>query len=94
MKKYFSGNQLSLLLRKGPYDYVDFMTKLDETRLPATEDFYSKLTGDGVTDEDYQHAQTFCKEFNIESLKDYHNLYNPSDVLYQLIFLKTLGTFA
>ena len=37
--------------------------------------------GEGITDEDYQHAQTVWKEFNIESMKDYHNLYNLSDVL-------------
>ena len=32
LKKYYSGNQLSLLLRKGvyPYDYVDCLKKLDE----------------------------------------------------------------
>ena len=36
LMKYYSGNQLSLLLRKGvyPYDYVDCMKKLDETSLP------------------------------------------------------------
>ena len=44
--------------------------------------FYSKLTGEGVTDEDYRHAHTVWKEFNIESTKDYHNLYNLSDVLF------------
>ena len=33
-KKYYSGNQLNLLFRKGvyPYDYVDSMNKLAETR--------------------------------------------------------------
>ena len=78
MKKYYSHNQLSLLLRKGvyPYDYVDCMKKLDETSLPPKEAFYSKLTGEAITDEGYQHAQTVWKEFNIESMKDYHNLYN------------------
>ena len=71
------------MLRKGvyPYDYVDFMKKLDETSLPPKEAFYSKLTNEGITDEDYQHVQTVWKEFNIESMKDYHNLYNLSDVL-------------
>ena len=71
------------MLRKGvyPYDYVDSMNKLDETSLPPKEAFYSKLTGEGITDEDYQHAQTVWKEFNIESMNDYHNLYNLSDVL-------------
>ena len=83
LKKYYSGNQLSLLLRKGvyPYDYVDCIKKLDETSLLPKEAFYSKLTAECNTYEDYQHAQTVWKEFNIESMKDYHNLYNPSDVL-------------
>ena len=83
LKKYYSGNQFSLLLRKGvyPYDYVECMKKLDETSPPSKEAFYSKLTGEGITDEDYRLAETVWKEFNIESMKDYHNLYNLSDVL-------------
>ena len=42
LKKYYSGNQLSLLLRKGvyPYVYVDSMKKLDETNLPPKEAFF------------------------------------------------------
>ena len=48
LKKYYSGNQLSLLLRMGvyPYDYVDCMKQLDETSLPPNNAFYSKLTGE------------------------------------------------
>ena len=57
------------------------MKKLDETSLHPKDAFYSKLTGEGNTDEDYQHVQTVWKEFNIEAMKDYHNLYNLSDVL-------------
>ena len=57
------------------------MKKLAETILPSKDAFYSKLTGEGITDEAYQHAQTLWKEFNIETMKDYHNLYNLSDVL-------------
>ena len=55
LKKYYSGNQLSLLLRKGvyQYDYVDCLKKLDERSLPSKETFYSKLTGEGIRDEDY-----------------------------------------
>ena len=76
LKKYYIGNQLSLLLRKGvyPYDYADCTKKLDETSLPPKEAFYSKLTGEGITYEDYQHAQTVWKEFSIKSMKDYQNL--------------------
>ena len=77
LKKYRSGNQLSLLLRKGvyPYDYVDCLKKFDETSLPPKEAFFSKLTGEGITDEDYQHAHTVWKEFNIESMNDNYKLY-------------------
>ena len=56
LKKYYSDNQLSLLLRKGvyQYDYVDCMNKLYETSLYKKEAFFSKLTDEGITDEDYQ----------------------------------------
>ena len=68
LKKYYSGYQLSHLLRKGvyPYNYVDCLTKLDETSFPPKEAFYSIFTGDGITDEDYQNAHTVWKEFNEE----------------------------
>ena len=63
LKKYYSGNQLSFFLSNGvyPYDYVDCMKKFDETSLPQKELFYSKHTGEGITDEDYQHAHTLWK---------------------------------
>ena len=82
LKKYYSDNKLRFLLRKGvyPYDYVDSMKKFDETILPPKEAFYSKLTDEGITDEDCQHAQTLWKECNIKSMKDDDNMYNLSDV--------------
>ena len=83
LKKYYSGNQLSLLLRKDVYpdDYVDCLKKFDEASFPPKEAFYSILTGKDITDEHYQHAHTVSKEFNMGSMKDYHTLYNLSDVL-------------
>ena len=90
LKKYYIGKQLSFLLRKGvyPYDYVDCMKKLDDKSLSSKEAFYSTLMGESITDKDYQHAQTVWKEFNIESVKDYHNLFNLSDVLLLAVILK------
>ena len=55
--------------------------KIRGTSLLPKEAFYSKLTGESITDEDYWHAQTVWKEFNIESMKDYYNLFNLSNVL-------------
>ena len=57
------------------------MRKFNETSLAAKETFYSKLTDEGITDEDYQHAPTVWKNFNIEPMKYYHKLYYLSDVL-------------
>ena len=47
LKKYYSANLPSVLLRKGvyPYDYIECLKKLDETCLPSKEAFYSNLTG-------------------------------------------------
>lgn len=78
-----SGKQLDLLLRKGvyPYDWVDSLAKLDELQLPPKEAFYSRLNDVGISDDDYEHAQTVWKEFGCKTFRDYHNLYNVSDVL-------------
>ena len=43
--------------------------------------FFSKLTGSGITTEDYEHAQKVWKEFNIQKLGEYHDLYLRTDVL-------------
>jgi hypothetical protein len=82
LSKYYSGKQLELLLRKGvyPYEYVDSVERLSETKLPPKEAFYSKLNDSHISDEDYTHAQTVWKEFDCRSLKDYHEIYNKSDV--------------
>ena len=91
LKKYYIGNQPSLLLRKGvyPYDYVDCVKKIDDTSLPPKEAFYSKLTVEGITDDDYQHTQIVWKKVNIESMKDYHNLY----ILYALLLADVFENF-
>ena len=57
------------------------MKKLHETSPPPKDAFYSKLTVESIRDDDYQHAQTVWKEFSIEKMKNYHNLYNLSDLL-------------
>ena len=73
----------SLLTRKGvyPYDYVTSINKLNETKLPSKEDFYSKLYDEEISDEDYQHAINVLNTFNCQTLQDYHDLYLKTDVL-------------
>ena len=79
----YKGEKLSLVKRKGvyPYEYMDSLERLDETKLPPKEAFYSKLTGEGISNEDYEHAKKVWEVFDMKTLQDYHDLYNKTDVL-------------
>ena len=73
----------SLLTRKGvyPYDYVTSIEKLQETKFPPKEAFYSILYNEEISDKDYQHALNVWNTFDCQTLQDYHDLYLKSDVL-------------
>ena len=83
LKKYYTDDKLALLKRKGvyPYEYMDSLERLMENKLPPKESFYSALTGEGISDEDNQHAQKVWEEFEIKSMEGYLELYNETDVL-------------
>ena len=83
VKRYYTGDKLSLLTRKGvyPYKYMNSPERLKETQLPRKEAFYSRLNDEGISDEDYTHAQKVWETFEIKNLEDYHNLYKQVDVL-------------
>ncbi|KYN21651.1 hypothetical protein ALC57_05969, partial [Trachymyrmex cornetzi] len=72
-----------LLTRKGvfPYEYIDSVDKLNETSLPSRELFYSSLTDETASDDDYQHATNVWRRFCVETLGDYSDLYLKTDVL-------------
>ena len=55
--------------------------RLKETQLPPKEAFYSRLNDEGISEENYTHAQEVWETFEIKNLEDYHNLYNRVDVL-------------
>ena len=76
-------NKFSLLLRKGvyPYEYMDSWEKFNETELPDKESFYSELNKEGITDEDYVHAQKVWDVFKTKNRGEYHDLYVQSDTL-------------
>ena len=82
-KRYYADDKLNSLTRKGiyPYEYMDSPKKLKETQLPPKEAFYSRLDDEGISDENYTHAQKVWKTFEMKNLEDYHNLYNRVDVL-------------
>ena len=82
LKRYYTGDKFNLVKRKGvyPYEYMDSLQRFNETKLPPKESFYSRLTEEDICDEDYTHAQKVWREFKMEHLQDYHNLYNETDV--------------
>ena len=82
-KHFKDQNQLTLLKRKGvyPYEYINSVEKFNDTKLPPINAFHSTLSGRGISDEDYEHAQNVWKVFNMKTFRDYHKLYNIADVL-------------
>ena len=71
------------LKRKGvyPYEYMDSFERFHETELPPKQAFFSSLKGEVISDEDYEHAQTVWKTFDIKTMREYHDLYLRTDVL-------------
>jgi hypothetical protein len=63
------------------YEYVTNASVLDETNLPLQEDFYSHLTDESITDEEYLRAQNVWEKFQMKTLWNYHDLYLITDVL-------------
>jgi hypothetical protein len=72
----------SSLLRKGvfPYDYFNNIGILEERELPPKEAFFSQLYQDGISEEDYAHAQNMWQQFGCQTFKDYMELYLKTDV--------------
>ncbi|XP_069673398.1 uncharacterized protein [Periplaneta americana] len=81
-KKNFK-NKFDLVCRKGvfPYDYLTTSDRLEDNCLPPKENFFSKLTNEHITEEDYNHAKSVWETFNIQTLGEYSDLYLKSDTL-------------
>ena len=82
--EYFTDErQFQLMKEKGvyPYDYMDSFSKFNDTQLPRREDFYSLLTDEDISDDDYSHPQDVWNTFEMKNMGEYHDLYLKSDVL-------------
>ena len=73
----YNDRQHELLIQKGiyPYEYMDSWDKFKETSLPSIEKFYINLNMSGVSDGDYEHACRLWREFGIQDMGEYHDLY-------------------
>ena len=75
---------LDMLCQKGiyPYSYMTSFSRFEETSLPPKDAFKNDLTGDDISDKNYEFGEQVWTAMNCESLGDYHDLY-----LYQDVFL-------
>ena len=60
---------------------MDSLERLSDTSLPSIDHFYSKLNDTSISTSDYTHAQRVWEEFGMNSMRDYHYLYQKTDVL-------------
>ena len=83
LNKYFTSEQVKLLKQKGffPYDYMDSIEKLKDTKPPPQKAFYSKLTGKEINNYNYRHVLNVWKTWKMKTFKEYLELYNVTDVL-------------
>ena len=81
--KFFTPEQAELIKQKGfyPYEYMDTIEKFNDPKPPPQNAFFSKLTGRGITKKNYKHVLNVWYSFNMKIFKDYHELYNVTDVL-------------
>ena len=60
---------------------MDEWEEFNETTLSEKGEFYINLNMEDITDADYMHAKTVCKDFETKNLGEYHDLYLKSDAL-------------
>ena len=81
--KYYTPEQAEILKQKGfyPYEYMDSIEKFNDPNPPPQKAFYSKLSGKGISKKDYNHVWNVWNTFKMKTFKEYHELYNKTDVL-------------
>ena len=72
-----------LLRKKGtfPYDLMKDESAFKKTKLPDKKKFYNRLSESGVSDQEYEHAETVWNVFNCKTMRHYHDLYLLSDTM-------------
>ena len=72
-------NKFISLLQKG-VEYIDDWEKFDETWLPEKENFYRHLSMEALLIQTMP-MRRVCKDFEIKSLREYHDLYVQGNTL-------------
>ena len=71
------------MIQKGayPYEYPNGWKKFEETSLPPTNAFYSRLSMKVISGQDYEHAQQVWNTMEKKTLSCYHDRYLKTDIL-------------
>ena len=66
----FKDEQLRLVKQKGvyPYDYMDSVDRFNDKQLPSKDIFYSMLTEENISNDQYQHAQNVWNTFHLRNI--------------------------
>ena len=80
-KKVF-GDKWELFKRKGvfPYEWLDSTERFKETSLPEKEAFFSQLIGNGISEDEWEHALRVWTEMGMKNMGEYHDAYLKADV--------------
>ena len=72
-----------MLTRKGvyPYTYMDSFAKFEEQCLPPQHAYYSDLTKEHISDDEYRFAKELWSTFKLENMGQLHDLYMETDVM-------------
>ena len=60
---------------------MDDWEKFNEIFLSEKENFHSHLDMKDITDVDYAHVKSVCKDFEIKNLGEYYDLYVQTDTV-------------
>ena len=60
----------------------------EETELPRREDFFSKLNGKHISEEDHKHAQNIWKQIKCKTIGYFHDFYLKTDITNIKVFIK------
>jgi len=65
------------IFRKGiyPYEHMTDRNVFKDMCLPKKEAFYSKVKMDGITNDEYEHAQQIWNQYGCQTMEDYTALY-------------------
>jgi hypothetical protein len=66
---------------KFPYEWFDDIKKLEQTYLPAREDFTSQLKGEHMSEKDYAVLQKVWVDKHMKTMRDFLEWYNNLDVV-------------